>query len=115
MAGYKIYLKNKNQSTKPNPKKKKKALLYTKNTYSENQIILTIPFTIATNNISWRNSKQGSKRTTMTRTSILWGKKLKTISEDRKMSHAIYRINAIPVKILTQFFTFLIRAILIFI
>jgi hypothetical protein len=65
------------------------AFLYTKNKQAEKEIREAKPFTIVSNNIKYLGVTQLRKwKICMIRTSSLWIKKLKKISEDGKISHA---------------------------
>jgi hypothetical protein len=76
VAGYKI---NSNKSM---------AFLYTNDKQAEKEIRETTPFTIVTNDIKYLGVTLRKWKMSMLRTSSLWRKKLKKISEDGKISHA---------------------------
>jgi hypothetical protein len=76
VAGYKI------NSNKP------MAFLYTKFKQVEKEIKERTPFTKVTNNIKYLGVTLRKKKICMIRTSHLWKKKLKNISEDAKIFHA---------------------------
>ena len=76
VAGYKI---NSNKSM---------AFVYTKDKQAEKEIRETTPFSIVTNNIKYLGMTLRKWKICMIRTSSLWRKKLKKISEDGETSHA---------------------------
>ena len=64
------------------------ACLYTKDKQTEKEIRETTPFTIVTNSIKYLGVTLTKQvKDCMIRTSSLWRKKLKKISEDGKVSH----------------------------
>ena len=107
-------------------KKKWVAFFCTKDKQAEKEIRETSPFTIATNNIKhFGHSSNKASMIRMARTSNLWRKKLRKKSrkwnyflcswmnsEKDDLTESNLQIHAIPIKILTQFFTNLEKAIL---
>jgi hypothetical protein len=78
VAGYKI-----------NFKKKISVFPYTNNNWAEKEVGETKPFTIATNNIKYLGVGLTKQVKDLYDKNIShWRKKLKKISEDRKISHA---------------------------